>query len=235
MSRELPIIFSTDMVRGILDGRKTQTRRIIKVQPTDPDFNIWIIASTTGPKKDEGKLRWGKMVDSHLETDNVLFSLPYRIGDKIWVRETWLWVMKDHAHDLLEGANTRTQYAYKGSFHSDWIKYAKEKYGYKWKPSIHMPKDAARIWLEITDVRYERLNDISVQDAIAEGIEKVGGTYSVSPWRNYLRGKKGEMDMNCSSPIRSFQTLWDSIHGTDPWKANPMVWVIEFKVLEALS
>lgn len=104
--------------------------------------------------------------------------------------------------------------------------------GGPWKPSIHMPRLASRITLEVTGVRVERLNDISEDDAKAEGIERVGGQTSCNPWRNYLKGKPGEMTLDCSSAVRSFQTLWSTIHAADGqngWAANPWVWVVGFR------
>lgn len=219
MSNQKPIILSTEMVRAILAGRKTQTRRIIKVQPTEPDLKIWRVADTTGRKKDVGILLWGKMVDFNLITDWNYFKCPYQIGDILWVRETW-------TSDLVSDGEGEALINYKADI---------PELSGAWKPSIHMPKDAARIFLKVTGVRAERLQNISEQDAIAEGIEKVGGTYSINPWRNYLRGKNGEMNMHCSSPIRSFQTLWDLIHGSEAWSENPWVWVIEFEVAEVKS
>jgi hypothetical protein len=95
-----------------------------------------------------------------------------------------------------------------------------------------MPRWASRIQLEITNVRVERLNDISEQDAKAEGIEVVGGPTSCCPYRNYRIGKVGEMSLHCSAPSRSFMTLWESINGAGSWNENPWVWVVEFKKIE---
>jgi uncharacterized protein YhfF len=99
---------------------------------------------------------------------------------------------------------------YKTDVGEDWIEYAKEKYGYKWKPSIHMPKDAARIWLRIKDVRVERLQDISDEDIRAEGAAEFG----------------------CTTHRLNWQTLWESVNGSNSWKDNPFVWVIEFERIE---
>lgn len=97
-----------------------------------------------------------------------------------------------------------------------------------------MPRWASRITLEIVDVRVERLNDITGDDAESEGIERVGGTYSCSPWKNYRKGEKGEMDMHCSARERSYMTLWESINGPGSWNLNPWVWVIEFKMVKPI-
>jgi hypothetical protein len=99
----------------------------------------------------------------------------------------------------------------------------------KWKPSIFMPKKKCRIFLEITDVRVERLQDISEEDAIAEGIKKtwINDDIKQCRFKNYINDGKGS-----KSPIDSFNSLWVSINGKDSWKANPWVWVYEFKVVE---
>ena len=156
---------------------------------------------------------------------------PYgQVGDVLWVRESCLWVMLDHAHDLLEGAKDRTQWVYKASVHSDFIKYAKERYGYKWKPSIHMPKDACRIFLEITNIRVERLNDIKILDALREGM--ISMEYKGYPsWTHNIE----KYPNGFSTPIGCFSHLWNSINGPETWEVNPWVWVIEFKRIEKPS
>ena len=164
--KERPIIFSSPMVRAILDGRKTQTRRDIKE-----------------------KLMCGE--DAHV--NNCQYGKP---GDRLWVRETFCY------HDDL------ARYLYK----ADGVT------GVKWKPSIFMPRIASRIMLEITGIRVERLQDISEEDAIAEGVDgeneaaKIGAEWYEKPKRAYRR-------------------LWKSINGTGSWDLNPFVWVIEFMVL----
>jgi hypothetical protein len=196
-----PILFSTPMVQAILDGRKTMTRRVMNPQPTHFDVK--------------------KIVD----WNDVIYPMPkYKVGDILWVRETTCYVMLDDAHDLLEGAKDRIQFVYKASVHSDWMEYAKEKFGYKWKPSIFMPREAARIFLRVTDIRVERLKDISEKDAIAEGIEIVNEKVPVKPYKDYL----GQYNYY-SNPINSFKSLWESINGEKSWEQNPYVWVIHFE------
>ncbi|MDD4374197.1 MAG: hypothetical protein PHG67_09795 [Bacteroidales bacterium] len=154
-----------------------------------------------------------------------------RPGDLLWVRESFNWIDEEKTR-----VNYKAQYTYP-EYH-------------KWKPSIHMPKLAARIWLEITDVRVERLQDISDEDAIAEGIETFhSGPYNEMRYRDYFDGKRrskyfdqfpemkkqtgfGSMPWpDWRYPVTSFSSLWQSIHGKDSWDANPWVWVISFKVL----
>jgi hypothetical protein len=190
-----PILFSTPMVQAIIDGRKTMTRRVIKQNST--------------------ALNW---IDSGFTPEFILDKgndaiIPYKVGDILWVRETICGFI---------GRNT-TQFVYKASVHSDWMEYAKEKFGYKWTPSIHMPKEAARIFLRVMGIRAERLQDISEEDAIAEGIEIVKENVPVIPYKDYL-GKYNYY----SNPINSFKSLWQSINGEQSWEHNPYVWVIAF-------
>jgi len=202
--KEIPILFSTEMVRALLAGRKTMTRRIVKMYATSDNHPLrqnaaWLQENKTCP-----------------------YGEP---GDVLWVRESFCYVMLDHAHDLLEGATERNQFVYKGSHNSDWMDYAKEKYGYKWKPSIHMPKGGCRLFLKVKSVRVEKLQDITERDAEAEGVEKVFSSL-FQEWRfkDYANVKD-----DWRSAVSSFQSLWASINGFNSWDKNPWVWVIEFE------
>jgi hypothetical protein len=128
-------------------------------------------------------------------------------GDLLYVRETWRGIEQDFGPDRIEYKATETI-----------------NLKDKWRPSIHMPKEAARIWLQVTDVRVERLMDISIADAKAEGVEIItGGTF---PYRHY-----GSSTASCSNAIASFESLWREINGDESWDTNPWVWAINFKVL----
>lgn len=199
------ILFNTEMVRAILDGRKTCTRRIVK--DGIPDDAMWGYTAFT-PKGYITCRGW--YADGYGEG---FYKLPYKPGDILYVRERWC----------------------KGSWGNE-----KERYYYKaddndfyctWHSSIHMPKEAARIWLKVTDVRVERLQKITDEQAKREGIQ-----YDECPtgftW-------KQETDMhNCyTTPIGAMQELWNStIKKSDldryGWAANPWVWVIQFERCE---
>ena len=185
--KERPIIFNTEMVRAILDGRKTQTRRVVKYK---------------------AYTREGDPVYPH--------ECPYgEIGDRLWVRETWAYT--DGGGALVMGGIIETvepQIVYKANGY----KYSESL---KWKPSIHMPRWASRITLEITDVRVERARDISYGDLCKEGFK----TYGLS--------EKSEM---LPASIW-FQELWDSLNAKRgySWKSNPWVWVIEFKPITTIT
>lgn len=189
-----PILFSTEMVQAILDGRKTQTRRICNYQRNeDGKYEITI----------NDKIE--SLLDYNLECNdgNPFIKEKRNVGDILWVRETW-----KKSNEFGE-----PRYLYK----SLWDSYKTGIDLSGWKPSIHMPKAAARIFLEVTNVRCERLKDISCQDCKAEGV-----TFTPS----------GIPDVDDILALESFMALWESINGKDSWKANPWVWVYEFKKIE---
>lgn len=195
MSRELPILFNTEMVRAILDGRKDATRRIVK--GFIPDDAVWGYTAFT-PK---GYISCrGTFADGYGEK---FFKLPCESGDILYVRETWKKAPKGYY------------------YYEDWQRNDIADIT-KWKPSIHMPKEAARIWLKVMNVRVERLQEISAESALAEGADKYIHT-------------NGGLDENMT--ITSFIGIWNStIKKSDldryGWDANPYVWVISFERCE---
>ncbi len=201
--KERGIIFNAEMVRAILDGRKTQTRRIIKSVPETHSFHGWVMSSTRA--EEEGKACWA-IGDSPLLKEPIRLNCPLgKVGDRLYVRETF----KD-------GVCTESTIAYKATHKpSDLEEGWYEEI--KWTPSIHMPRRYSRITLEITNIRVERLNDISNDDAKSEGC-----------W--YGRG--GGVPDKALTPSDQFPTLWEEIYGDGSWSSNPWVWVIEFKKAE---
>lgn len=195
--KQRPILFSTAMVQAILAGRKTQTRRTTKLDIANKNPNDWILD--------------GAIINNHFILHNkankheLWINSPYGLpGDVLWVRETW--TKQGNTYKFL-------------SDNLDW------KGIHKFKPSIHMPKEACRIWLEITSVKIERLMKISQKEAISEGIEPCG----THGYKNYLSNEP----MDCFViPCNSFISLWESINGKDSWLQNPWVWVIEFKQIQ---
>lgn len=188
------------MVKAILKGRKTQTRRHIKGQPTGDDAINLKDVFNHNPEYFYEICKYGKP------------------GDLLWVREKFTPLPFDMVNQ-----RTGLHFSYFADCDAESLEIAKE-YGFKWKPSIHMPKDAARIWLMIEDIRVERVQEISQIDAQAEGIEPVT-LHGESKWKRYDEGFCTEY------PAISFKTLWISINGEESWKANPWVWVIQFRVL----
>lgn len=218
MTKERPILFSAPMVRAILEGRKTQTRRVVKPQPPSKDWliNVAHTGQDVGLWNDHGKWRMCGAVGVCREAmgrdwpKNHEWKCPYgSAGDGLWVRETWFCVTGE------PGPATCN---YKADF-------GDHRFAGYWKPSIHMPRWASRINLEITGVRVERLNEITVEDAIAEGIEKSEPTGAM--FKDYRCGK-----FLAATPMYSFFSLWESINGPGSWAANPWVWVVEFRRVE---
>lgn len=206
MKKERPILFSTDMVKAIMAGRKTMTRRVMKPQPISQDIEMTF-------EEDRPVMKYG-------ETGKRIAPVPPYgwQGDLLWVKETWA-LNESWDHDSVD----KPKHFYKASSLNN----------RKWRPSIYMPKDAARIWLKITNIDVERLQDIIHQDAVAEGIEPIGkNCEGATIFRNYENPPDyiatGEL-----SPRLSFCSLWDSINDKPDknWNANPWVWVVSFKVL----
>lgn len=218
--KERPILFSAPMVRAILEGRKTQTRRVVK------------------PRKD---LSFGCLLQPHELAGEVnsgdYMNCPYgKPGDRLWVRETWQYYdwTEEGEPCIRFSADNATTWPEPGT--EDWanklvdvweILSRDENYSIdnrardrRWRPSIHMPRWASRIMLEITGVRIERLADISKDDAMAEGIVlQTDGGFGLSDSTHY----------NFCDPTDSYASLWESINGAGSWFANPWVWVVEFK------
>ena len=202
--KERPILFSAPMVRAILEGRKTQTRRIVKPR-ADRDFGPRCVLQ---PHEIAGEINAGDLRNS-------VYGFP---GDRLWVRETW-------ARDDEDGA-----LMYRADVGCDddanaWERGRIEGVSrYRWRPSIHMPRWASRITLEITDVRVERLQEISEADARAEGV------YPYMPGEGVIHPPRFADDYQYRPNYREgFEIVWQSIHGDGSWAANPWVWVIGFK------
>jgi len=223
MMNEKPILFSAEMVKAILEGRKTQTRRVLKKQPIDilpmklP--NMWVTWETRNP--------------SHGRVIRCRYGVP---GDRLWVRETW-------AHDDMDCKDIRC-----GNRDHIWWKANETKIvadsfagDAHWRPSIHMPRWASRINLEIVKVRVERLQNISRDDAMFEGVEVVN-PYKIDPnlppgFPAAFRDYTNPDNFFTADPIASFRSLWGSVNSgrkaedfaAFQWNSNPWVWVIEFK------
>ncbi|MDX4587850.1 hypothetical protein SGV96_12045 [Klebsiella pneumoniae] len=187
--KERGMIFNGELVRAILDGRKTQTRRPIKWKQTR--------FTEIGEREDGSKWPWSE--DAEHACD-FWHPCPFgAVGDSIWVRETWArYNIDQNSHDIAYRATTPEDQPEEG----------------RWRPSIHMPRWASRILLEITGVRVERLQSITLGDICKE----VGcGLYDFRP---------------ATHGFQVWEELWKSIYGAENWQANPWVWVIEFKRVE---
>jgi hypothetical protein len=204
--KERPILFSAPMVRAILEGRKTQTRRVVKDVPEWCREWGYTTFTPAGSISARGPV-----------TDNIgekFFPLKYgQRGDRLWVRETW-----SHTGDGVWSINAARLLGPGGVVYAADM----EDKGDGWWPSIHMPREFSRITLEITGVRVERLSGISGSDAEAEGVFSHVSPYSLDKVYRDQRGPRA---------IEYFQRLWETINGPESWAANPWVWVVEFKRL----
>ncbi len=208
-----PILFSADMVRALLEGRKTQTRRVIKPQPPQSSGKYKVI-----PRHQDDESASLILIQEKVE--NTVINPPYKKGDLLWVREAFYFdtsfykPTKEHLSDIYYRAD--------GECCEQIPECACSEIGKpKWKPSIFLPHWASRITLKVKNIRIERLNEISSSDAIDEGISVIYcGEREL--YKNYQTGK------GTVYATQSFGTLWQSIHGCESWKNNPLVWVIEF-------
>lgn len=257
--KERPIIFNAEMVRAILDGRKTQTRRPFKNQPQDfwEPFGPMVDLHKYNRDKDDFILRDGNpVVIGHgfvNEEGDFGYNSPYgKVGDRLWVKETFGF---SHQSDdvnqeervVMYKAGEPYRITKKSPVTNELLKSTCGTYYLQpnhycfdpntWTPSIHMPRWASRITLEITDIRIERINDISFKNAISEGIKDSGfGLYGgVEKDPFFCSGIEHKW---FNSPRIAFSSLWDSIYLNKKcdspycWGQNPFVWVYEFKVLE---
>jgi len=213
--QERPILFNDEMVRAILDGRKTQTRRPVKPQPDllfrGFDTGHW--ACDYSEKRPAGVWDyWGRFPSGYFNSVYGPIKCPFgKIGDKLWVREAFCvfdddWRAVDRPHDLNDGPYNNFVYRAISE------RYAKE-FRVKYRPSIHMPRWASRITLEIIGVRVERVQNITEKDARSGGIEKLDPRQSAA------------------TTINRFQRSWNSIYEKKGfgWDTNCWVWIIEFK------
>lgn len=213
--KERGMIFNAEMVRAILDGRKTQTRR-----PANPSTANLLDLQGQYPHKKYN------------------ISCPFgAVGDRIWVRETFQGplIPEDELSEFL-GVNpdkfespAYCEYAADGGPRPEYVD-ADDNTRHGWRPAIHMPRWASRITLEITDVRVERLHSISERDALREGLFQLpaSGRYCLQPGMQYF-------GMASHSAKEVYSWLWASIYGEESWAANPWVWVIEFKRVEGAA
>lgn len=233
--KERGMIFNGEMTRAILDGRKTQTRREVKL-----NLDIACLATTYDWATSLAANHYQGLTEEQIQQkaeslrgvihpvilgngQMVSIICPHgKPGDRIWVRETFCPV-DDTQYGGEKWVDYRATPKFEESHPAGWDSAPNDAEALKWRPSIHMPRWASRILLEITDVRVERLNAISQEDAQAEGMELTG-------WRpTYSDPDSGGEVM---TPYDNFAELWSSIYGDESWKANPWVWVISFKRVE---
>ena len=213
-TRERPILFATPLIPRLLDGSKTQTRRIVKPQPNKATVKMFPAASGE---------HWIEQLPIDMRVlgrgtatiSGQSIRCPFgAVGDRLWVRETF-WV-RNRGNTF---AGTSIDYKDGGSKQLPSRPKGRGKLCC-WRPSIHMPRWASRIDLEITEVRVERVNDISREDALAEGVP-------TEPYEGKVNGEPATIYP--IDPVYQFCLLWSKIHGIGSWKLNPWVWVLSFR------
>lgn len=222
-----PIIFSRPMVKALLEGRKTQTRRILKPQPVpfkhddgkECDVGLLHIEGAPCPRVTLGRV----VIDQEVR---------YAIGDRLWVRENFA-----HVGTCDPGFLT-----YQATYPDDLKPFGIENVpatlkeaGYKWKPCIHMPRAISRLTLIVTGVKVERVQDISNEDAIAEGVGNWRAGWSQKEAAlAFLRGTEAAVETREGTVAqRLFYLLWTTINGEESWKKNPFVVAITFRIIKA--
>jgi hypothetical protein len=254
MTRKIPILFSAPMIRSILAGAKTQTRRALKTPRGCPKDYVY----TPGALVDPAMGWW-----QNPEHDRVGWSsaLPYSVGDRLWVKETWadvntesgpalLYRADNHLHFCTDDAYPVEYERYPGCLFSMWCgDLLRGEPGHKWRSPRYMPKWASRITLEVTAVRVERLQDITEADCFAEGLEKLDQTigrdgqivptrYACNEGWNQQRTDydDGELieggvysQFGWDDPRAVYADLWDHINGVGSWNANPWIAAVTFR------
>ncbi|MDW9473183.1 hypothetical protein GOA69_12505 [Sinorhizobium meliloti] len=241
-----PILFSGPMVRALLDDRKTQTRRIIKPQPFASGYYDGEVEINVIPEKDQ----WPKAFRFNAEAVGggaILeeeFEPRINAGDRLWVKENA--AVRHQSWHHVDGDAHQVCYRADEDEHGRWLGLASCGNGIRrgkapsvfprkshnldgslrWQPSIHMPRWASRLTLIVTDVRVERLQDISEGDAIAEGVERL----SNGLWSNY--GQREASHEGFAFPTNSYRALWNNINGDGAWDANPWVAAYTFSVIK---
>lgn len=231
--KTIPILFSTEMVQAILEGRKTQTRRVVKWQPRCTNAS-WV----------QRGIQWFFPNAAPEGSIKCPFGQP---GDVLWVRESWRKYFPVDENGYMNINKEIIQYradnpeevrCVDGDGFQEWNKDGSEKY-IGWNPSIHMPKAACRLFLKITNIRVERLQDISMDDVVAEGLNwaaVIDDDFPGIPLRGWKDFAGGDYfvtgDGSLPPEVRSYKSLWQKINGADSWAANPWVWVVEFERCE---
>jgi len=229
--REHPILFSGPMVRAILDDRKTQTRRVIVPQPAKAKYPIDLVELGV-PANNQARNQVLSLPHKAFDDKGREIRCPYgKPGDWLWVRETFC-----YAYDENDQLQDPYKYWYRAS--NPEVVHVEDMDRSPWKPSIHMPKSACRIWLEVTRREVARVQDISYEDARAEGVKTIGMDITIDPPIGDCGGIEEILD-----PVKEYQNLWDTLNAVKEyqnlwdtlnakrgygWDQNPWVWVVEF-------
>lgn len=245
---EKPILFSTIMVQSILAGNKTQTRRIIKPQPKNHDHLDYVGAEWKNELPDyinsestTNEYYCRLCGDGVTMSGHSIYKSKYQVGDILWVKEMYyaygMWLKNGHTKSgkqkwrFFDTTLTGFEYHYFDNPPDTILPNTKrEIYGWFKRSSLFMPYKAARIFLKVTNIKVERLQDISNEDAIAEG---VGSGFQMNAgWPDYEHIENGICTLTQDTAEMSYASLWESINGKGSWDLNFWVWVIEFEKTE---
>lgn len=226
--KERPVLFTAPMVRALLDGRKTQTRRIVKPCPQQKDAD-----EPRYRGEDSSRVWWPcRTIEMMVDLRDMPNHCPHGdVGERLWVKETFFPAHLHRNHPKFAAVTPRFLYA--ADYEREPARIVRPLH---WKPSIFCTREASRITLEIKSVRVERLQDISEADAEAEGVERNEG---FAPWTRedgwikYPYNETTCEDFPAFTAKESYQSLWEMINGAGSWAKNPWVWVIEFRRVEA--
>ncbi len=212
--KERPILFSATMIRALLDGTKTQTRRVVKWRGLEPGLNLQF-SGLSVERHGSNYVLTSPTRDSHAYR-SIPQPCPYgQPGDRLWVRETFA------EHPRFADVAYRAD----GEEFEDSDGFLWEP---KWRPSIHMPRKLSRIVLEVTEVTVQRLEDITDDDAVDEGIRPLPLQESaVLPW--WTADVSAGPKLHARTPVAAYGKLWESINGEGSWYTNPWVWCISFR------
>lgn len=220
-----PILFSADMVEAILDGRKTQTRRIISEKIVDAyyDYDDW--ASSVMPSSMPEGMSCSRQYEKEFFTERAKYCPEdfLYVKENFWAYGEWVIADKKYFH-YYGGEPNESNVAFGKSKPMNQLSFSPDKYTWHKKPSIFLHKKSSRILLKVINVRVQRLQSISEEDANCEGV-KCDLSLDFNQYLNYEKGI-----YQLPSAVESFKSLWSEINGRESWNANPFVWVIQFEV-----
>lgn len=233
----IPILFSTPMVQGVLDDSKDRTRRTkgLELINDSPNEFIWLNGyhqdDIPRPARKYDDRFYYAFTGKRSNMVTTVVHCPYgKRGDILWVRENYC---PTGSNEYLHNETNKPFFYAADIIEKDFAYSVMKDYGWKMKPSIHMPKEACRLFLRVKSVHPERLHQISDDDCLKEGIID----YNDGTYKNYFtkKGLREQDGVECLLPRASFQSLWCSINGLKSWENNPWVWVVEFERIERPS
>lgn len=248
--KEQPMLYSTPMVKALLDGSKTETRRDKNLKEINENPDEW---GLDDPFVDDALLLGNSYFSNYRTGEKRIVKKPWRVGNILWCRETWKPTVR--MDENVVGVFPFIQYKADSTQvpvpkeEYEWFKELTKDGKFTWKSSMFMRRKFARIFLKITDVKLERIQDITKEGAIAEGIEfinpreearisipcsdvAISAYENANHYKHYPDDKKGNQCFRYKNPIDSYKSLWNKINGEESWDKNIFCWVIKFSKIE---